>query len=294
MNRLTGERRERVIACLVEGNSIRATVRVTGVAKNTVVKLLGDLGLVCSIYQDRLLRDLSCQRVQVDEVWSFVYAKAKNVPADKRGEAGDVWTWVGLDADTKLVVSYHVGGRGPDDAAEFMRDLASRLRSRVQLTTDGHSPYMLAVPSAFGDDIDYAMLVKLYGSPSRVEQRRYSPARLTAIDRQPRIGDPDPDHISTSYVERQNLTMRMGMRRFTRLTNGFSKKVENHVAAISLHFFHYNFCRPHQTLGRGVTPAMAAGVTDHRWTLSELVGLLSDAEQAIPMKRGPYKKRAAA
>jgi IS1 family transposase len=291
MNRLSAEQRARVIAALVEGNSVRATCRMTGVAKNTVVKLLSDLGLVCSIYQDRLLRNLPCERVQVDEVWSFVYAKAKNVPENKRGEAGDVWTWVGLDADTKLVVSYHVGGRGPDDAVTFMHDLASRLRSRVQLTTDGHMPYLVAVPNAFGNEIDYATLIKLYGSPKATEQRRYSPAQLIGIDRRPQIGSPDETHISTSYVERQNLTMRMSMRRFTRLTNGFSKKVENHVAAISLHFFHYNFCRPHQTLG-GKTPAMVAGVTDHVWPLSELIGLLSDAERAVPMKRGPYKTRA--
>jgi IS1 family transposase len=289
MNRLTIEKRRQVIASLVEGNSIRATVRMTGVAKNTVTKLLVDVGTVCSIYQDRVMRDLRCERIQCDEIWAFCYAKAKNVPAEKRGKFGygDVWTWVGMDADTKLVASYHVGGRGPEDAAAFMNDLASRLRSRVQLTTDGHRPYLLAVPGAFRDDVDYAMLVKLYGEPTKEERRRYSPSQLTAIDRQPMIGSPDPEHISTSYVERQNLTMRMSMRRFTRLTNAFSKKVENLAAAVSLHFAYYNFCRVHKTLG--TTPAVAAGVAEQPWTLDDLIGLLEEAER-VPVKRGSYAK----
>jgi IS1 family transposase len=289
MNRLTSQKREQVIAALVEGNSIRATVRMTGVAKNTVTKLLVDMGTVCSILQDETMRDLDCKRIQCDEIWSFCYSKQKNIPDEKRGQFGygDVWTWVGMDADTKLVASYRVGGRGPEDAAEFMRDLASRMRSRVQLTTDGHMPYLLAVPSAFKDDIDYAMIIKHYGSASKEEQRRYSPSRLLAVDRQPRIGNPDMAHVSTSYVERQNLTMRMSMRRFTRLTNGFSKKVENLAAAVSLHFAYYNFCRVHKTLG--TTPAVAAGVTDHAWTLAELIGLLEEAE-SVPVKRGSYAK----
>jgi IS1 family transposase len=293
MNRLTTKQRTQVIGALVEGNSIRATCRMTGVAKNTVVKLLGDMGLICSIHQDRLLRNLPCKRIQVDEVWSFVYAKQKNVPADKRDEAGDVWTWVALDADTKLVLTYRVGARDLQEAQLFMRDVAARLSGRVQLTTDGHRPYFTAVPDAFGADVDYAMLVKLYGNTGdpRKPERRYSPGVcLEAIPT--RIsGDPDPDHISTSYIERQNLTMRMSMRRFTRLTNGFSKKITNPTAAVSLHFAYYNLCRPHLSLD-GKTPAMAAGVTDHVWPLSELVGLLEQAENAVAMKRGPYKPRA--
>jgi IS1 family transposase len=289
MNRLTTEKRRQVIASLVEGNSIRATVRMTGVAKNTVTKLLVDMGTVCSIYQDRVMRDLPCERIQTDEIWAFCYSKAKNVPADKRGEFGygDVWTWVGMDADTKLVASYHIGTRGPEDAAAFMRDLASRMRNRIQLTTDGHRPYLIAVPNAFRDNVNYAILVKLYGAPTKEEQRRYSPPRLLSIDKQRMIGDPDPDYISTSYVERQNLTMRMSMRRFTRLTNAFSKKVENLAAAVSLHFAYYNFCRVHKTLG--TTPAVAAGVAEKPWTLDDLIGLLEEAER-VPVKRGSYRK----
>src|SRR4051794_7928920 len=287
MNRLSTEQRKQVIAALVEGNSIRATCRMTGVAKNTVVKLLIDLGTVCSIHQDRLMRDLPCERVQTDEIWSFVYAKAKNVPEHKRGEAGDVWTWVGMDADTKLVVSYLIGGRGPEEANAFMRDLASRVRHRVQLTTDGHRPYLLAVRGAFEDNVDYAMLVKIYGSPTREDQRRSSPPVCLGQDKQPIIGNPRAEDISTSYIERQNLTMRMSMRRFTRLTNAFSKKVENLTAAVSLHFFHYNFCRVHKTLG--TTPAVAAVVTDHVWKLKDLIGLLEGAE-AMPVRRGSYTK----
>ncbi len=274
----------------MEGNSIRSTVRMTGVAKNTVTKLLVDLGTACSVYQDSAMRDLSCERIQTDEIWSFCYAKAKNVPADKSGEPGygDVWTWVAIDADTKLVPTYRIGGRDLSEASAFMTDLASRLRNRVQITTDGHLPYRLAVAGAFGGEVDYAMLVKIYGSDqSRKPERRYSPA--VCLDAIPnRIsGDPDPDHISTSYVERLNLTMRMSMRRYTRLTNAFSKKVENHAAAVSLHFAHYNFCRVHKTLG--TTPAVAAGVTDHVWKLSELIGLLEQAER-VPVKRGRYVK----
>jgi IS1 family transposase len=288
MNRLDRERRKQVIAALVEGNSIRATVRMTGVAKNTVAKLLFDLGTVCSIYQDRELRDLPCERIQCDEIWAFVGAKQRNVTPENRAQGwGDIWTWVGMDADTKLVASYHVGSRSTEDAAEFMRDLAGRLRHRVQLTTDGHAPYSLAVPVDFQNDVDFAMLIKVYGSATKEEQRRYSPAVCLGQDKQPRIGSPDPDHISTSYVERQNLTMRMGMRRFTRLTNAFSKKVENLTAAVSLHFFHYNFCRVHKTLG--TTPAVAVGVTDHVWTLEEMIGLLEAAE-ATPTRRGSYEK----
>jgi IS1 family transposase len=291
MNRLPSEKRRAIVAALVEGNGINATCRMTGVSKNTVLKLLTDLGLVCSIYQDRMLRDLPCERIQADEIWSFCYAKAKNVPVEKQGEPGygDVWTWVGMDADTKLVVSYLVGGRTVTEATAFMEDLASRLRNRVQLTTDGLHMYLKTVRDAFDRDVDYAQLIKTYGQAEPLRAgARYSPGVCTGIETQVVFGDPDPGHISTSYIERQNLTMRMSIRRFTRLTNAFSKKLENHVAAISLHFFHYNFVRVHKTLG--TTPAVAAGVTDHVWTLPEMIGLLESAEQ-VPHRRGSYKKR---
>lgn len=293
MNRLTVEQRTSIVAALVEGNSIRATCRMTGASKTTVMKLLSDLGLVCSIYLDHAMRDLTCERIQCDEIWSFVYAKQKNVPADKRDEAGDVWTWVAIDADTKLVPSFMIGPRDLNTATAFMTDVAKRMRSRVQLTTDGHRPYLQAVRGAFGKDgVDYAQLVKYYGHEPNTPERRYSPAVCTGADKQSKLGAPDPDHVSTSYVERQNLTMRMSMRRFTRLTNGFSKKVENHAAAVALHFMHYNFCRVHQLLG--TTPAVAAGIATKPWKVADLVKLLEDAENAVPMKRGPYKKRQAA
>lgn len=273
MNTLNIEKKVQVVASLVEGNSIRATVRMTGVAKNTVVKLLVDLGTVCSEYQDRTLRKLPCKRIQCDEIWSFCYSKQKNIPTDKQGQFGygDVWTWTALDADTKLVPSWRVGTRDAGTAFEFMQDLSSRLSNRVQLTTDGHRVYLNAVESAFGSDIDYAMLVKIYGYDG-ANDTKYSPA--DCIDCKPIAitGRPDPKHISTSYVERQNLTMRMNMRRFTRLTNAFSKKIQNHEAAVALHYLHYNFCRIHQTLR--VTPAMEAGIAAHPWTIKELVGLL--------------------
>jgi IS1 family transposase len=290
MNRLTTEKRSQVIACLVEGNSIRATVRMTGVAKNTVAKLLVDLGTVCSVYQDEVMRDLPCQRVQCDEIWSFCYAKQRNVPDDKRDEwgYGDVWTWVAIDADTKLVPAYEIGPRDLNTASAFMRDLARRMANRIQLTTDGLPPYMLAVDGAFEGNVDYAQMIKLYGQESS-PKGRYSPAVCIGSTMKMISGEPDPEHVSTSYIERQNLTMRMSMRRFTRLTNGFSKKVENLAAAVSIHFMHYNFCRAHATL-KGQTPAMAAGLTDHVWTLQELVGLL-DAAERVPSKRGAYHKR---
>ena len=277
MNRLTTEDRTRVVASLVEGNSIRATVRMTGVAKNTVTKLLVDLGAVCSEYQDRVMHDLPCSRIECDEIWSFCYSKERNVPEEKRGEFGygDVWTWVAIDADTKLVPSYRIGSRDIEDASAFMHDLAKRLRHRVQLTTDGHKAYLKAVKGAFEDEIDYAQLRKIYGNDPALSGR-YSPAYCTGATARTISGNPDEKLISTSYVERQNLTMRMSMRRFTRLTNAFSKKVENLAAAVSLHFMHYNFCRVHKTLG--TTPAVAAGVADHVWTLAEIVGLLEDAE----------------
>ncbi len=276
MNRLGSEQRARVVGCLVEGMSIRATVRVTGAAKNTVTKLLVDLGTACSEYQDGALQHLNAHRIECDEIWSFVGAKAKNVPEGREDEWGDWWTWVAVDAESKLVPSWYVGKRTALDALEFMRDVASRLDNRVQLTTDGHQPYLIAVDRAFGGDIDYAMLQKLYGVDPTEDQRRYSPAKCIGVEVRPITGDPDPRYISTSYVERQNLTMRMSMRRFTRLTNAFSKKVENLAAAVSLHFMHYNFARPHKSLADPYprTPAMAASVSDHVWTVAEIVGLL--------------------
>lgn len=288
MNRLSPEKRKQVVASLVEGNSIRATVRMTGVAKNTVTKLLVDMGTVCSVHMDRVMRDLPCERLQADEIWAFCYAKKKNVPVEKRDQFGygDVWTWVAIDADTKLVPSYYIGGRDFPSARHFITDLAGRLRHRVQLTTDGNAAYLVAVDQAFEGDIDYAQLVKLYGVDPEAD-RRYSPAVCIGAAPFKVNGEPDPDHISTSYIERQNLTMRMSMRRFTRLTNAFSKKVENLAAAVSLHFAFYNFCRVHKTLG--TTPAVAAGVTDHVWKLDELIGLLEEAERT-PIKRGRYAK----
>jgi IS1 family transposase len=273
MNQLSSEKRAQVIAALVEGNSIRSVVRMTGAAKNTVAKLLVEVGSACAEYQDRALRNLPCRRIQCDEIWSFCYAKDKNLPADKKSTFGygSVWTWTALDADTKLIASWMVGNRGAEAAREFMDDLASRLASRIQLTTDGHKAYVEAVADSFGADIDYAMLVKLYGE-ERSAEVRYSPAVCVGTKVEPIMGNPDRKHVSTSYVERQNLTMRMHMRRFTRLTNGFSKKLENHIAAISLHFMYYNFCRIHQTLR--ITPAMAAGVTDHVWEIGDIVALL--------------------
>ena len=251
---------------------------MTGVAKNTVAKLLLDLGAACTAYQDRTLRNLPSRRLQCDEIWSFVGAKDKNVPAgqEKLGR-GSVWTWTAIDADTKLVPSWLVGTRDAGSAYEFMTDVASRLRCRVQLTTDAHKPYLSAVEDAFGADIDYATLQKLYGSDQN-GHKLYSPAKCLGCVAKAVTGTPDPKHVNTSYVERQNLTMRMSMRRFTRLTNGFSKKVENHAAAVALYFMYYNFGRVHQTLR--VTPAMEAGVTDHVWSIKEIVGLLDVQELA--------------
>jgi IS1 family transposase len=272
MNRLDSAKRVQVIRCLVEGNSIRATVRMTGVAKNTVAKLLVDIGVVCAKFQDEHLRNLPCRRVQCDEIWSFVGAKMKNTSEEKMAEGwGDVWTWTAIDADTKLVPCWMVGQRGLPTAVEFIGDLASRLSHRVQLTTDGHRPYLEAVEEAFGGDIDFAQLIKIYGS-SGDTQTRYSPGECIGIECRTVTGAPDPKHVSTSFVERQNLTMRMSMRRFTRLTNAFSKKLENHMAAIALHFMYYNFARIHQTLR--MSPAMAAGVTSKLWDVEDIVALL--------------------
>lgn len=275
MNKLSIQRRTQVIKALVEGNSIRATCRITDTAKGTVTRLLVDVGTACSRYQDEHLRDLTCQRIQCDEIWSFVYSKQKNVPQDKRDFAGDAWTWVAMDADTKLVVSWLVGLRDAGYAHELMTDLAGRLSHHVQLTTDGLRSYLSAVDNAFGSDIDYAQLIKLYGADPLENQRRYSPAEC--LGTKPNIvqGNPDPSHVSTSFIERQNLTMRMSMRRFTRLTNGFSKKIENLEHAVALHFMWYNFARPHSTLGSLNTPAMASGVADHLWSAEEIVSLVN-------------------
>ena len=267
----------------MEGNSINGIVRMTGVAKNTVLKLLADLGSACLDYQDTHLRNLNLRHVQCDEIWEFCYAKEKNVPAEHKGEFGygDVWTWTAIDADTKLIPCWHVGKRDGADAWDFIANLRSRLSNRVQLTTDGHRAYLEAVERAFGANIDYAMLSKLYGptEPEREARRRYSPAECVGTETKIIQGHPDKTHISTSYVERQNLTMRMSMRRFTRLTNAFSKKLENHMHAISLHFMHYNFARPHKTLANPYprTPAMAAGITDHIWEVEEVISLLDQS-----------------
>jgi IS1 family transposase len=271
MNRLTVEKRAQILGMLVEGNSLRATSRLADVSINTVTKLLVDLGEACAEYHDIHVRNVRSERIQCDEIWCFVGAKAKNVTPEKEAQGwGDTWTWTALDADSKLCVSYRVGGGGAGIAFEFMHDLAGRLANRVQLTTDGHRVYLNAVESAFGCEIDYAMLVKIYGNDS-ANDTKYSPPEC--IDCKPIAitGRPDPKHISTSFVERQNLTMRMGMRRFTRLTNGFSKKLGNHAAMVAIHFMHYNFARIHKTLR--ITPAMSAGIADHVWSLEEIVAL---------------------
>ncbi len=272
MNRLSLERRAMIIGCLVEGNSLRATARMTDTAINTVVKLLVDVGKACAEYQNQTLRNLKCKRLQCDEIWSFCYAKEKNVPEDKKGQFGygDIWTWTAICADSKLVPAWLMGNRDIETASIFMDDLASRFSHRVQLTTDGHKAYLDAVEGAFGGDIDYAMLVKLYGE-IKDGQRRYSPAECIGCKTEVIAGNPDRKYVSTSYVERQNLTMRMSMRRYTRLTNAFSKKVENLAHAVALHFMFYNFGRIHKTLR--VTPAMEAGVADHVWSLEEIAGL---------------------
>ena len=275
MNNLNKDKQKQVISALVEGNSIRATVRMTGVAKGTVIKLLERVGEACSEYQGKTFRNLQCKRIQCDEIWSFCYSKAKNVPKKKKGKFGygDVWTWAAICADTKLVPSWYIGNRDLETAKIFISDLAGRLAKRVQLTTDGHSPYLEAVEDAFGSEIDYSQLIKIYGTP-KGEEIRYSQGQCCGTRTETVMGLPDPAHISTSFVERQNLTMRMCMRRFTRLTNAFSKKVENLGHAVALHFMYYNFCRIHQTLR--VTPAMKAKVTDHVWEISEILALISN------------------
>jgi len=278
MNRLPQAKRVQVVKALVEGNSIRSTVRMTGVAKNTVSKLLVELADACAQYQDDTLRGLTCRRVEADEIWAFCYAKEANVPEERKGEFGygDIWTWVAMDADTKLIIYTLVGERDTPTAIEFMTEVRERVANRTQLTTDGLVCYLTAVEEAFGADVDYGQLVKVYGTNPDSE-RRYSPSRFITAERRMVSGSPDAATVTTSHVERQNLTMRMSMRRFTRLTNGFSKKAENLVASVNLHQMHYNFARPHKSLADPYprSPAMAAKVADHVWKVEEIVGLLS-------------------
>lgn len=282
MNRLDTKTRCQIVAALVEGCSIRSTVRMTGVAKNTIQKLLLELGEACTAYQDHTLVNLQCKRVQVDECWAFCYAKAKTVTPEitaKNPNAGDVWTWAAIDADTKLIPSWIIGPRDGVTARIFVNDLAGRLADRIQLTSDGLKAYLEAVERAFRGDVDYAQLVKVYGNDHE-GHKRYSPAECLGCEKHAVTGYPDPAHVSTSYIERQNLTLRMGMRRFTRLTNAFSKKIENHTAAVALHMMHYNFVRIHQTLR--TTPAMAAGVSSKLWEISDIVALLDQEDSNWP------------
>jgi IS1 family transposase len=284
MNRLSIEKRAQIVSLLTEGNSLRATSRIVGCSINTVTKLLTEVGEACANFHDRTVRELPCTTIEADEIWSFVYSKARNVPEDRKGEfgIGDVWTWTALCADTKLIASWYVGGRKADDCEVFLRDLQARLANRIQVSTDGHQAYTAPVGVVFRKEIDWAQIHKTYASDP-AGTRRYSPAICTGTKIKVRKGNPDPARISTSYVERQNLTMRMGMRRFTRLTNGFSKKLDNHMAAIAIHFMHYNFARAHKSLsiprkgGPAVkqTPAMAAGIADHVWTAREIAELAS-------------------
>lgn len=277
MNKLSIEKRTQLLSCLVEGNSLRATSRMTGVAVNTVMKFVVDVGNVCSQYQDKTFRNLPCKKLQVDEIWAFCGAKQKNASAEQKEKGwGDVWTWTAIDADTKLIPCWLVGSRSAHAAKMFMQDLAGRLANRVQLTSDGYRPYLMAVTEAFGTDIDFSQLIKIYGNVPP-EHARYSPMPCIGTRTMVWSGTPEKREISTSYVERQNLTMRMSMRRFTRLTNGHSKKLANHEAAVALHFMHYNFCRIHQTLR--CTPAMSAGLTNKVWELSDIADLLDLAER---------------
>lgn len=294
MKKLSREKRVQIVHALAEGNSLRSAARMADVSLNTVTKLLRDMGTVCREFHDFKVRGLRCKRVQADEIWAFNYCKDRAVPYAKAAPAmaGSIWTWTAICADSKLIVGYEVGDRDGGTAHEFMQDVAGRLENRIQLTSDGHKVYLDAVEDAFGSKIDYAMLIKLYGSVPENETR-YSPAECIGTRVETIQGAPDETHISTSYVERQNLTMRMAMRRFTRLTNGFSKRFENHCHAVALHFMYYNFCRVHRSLR--VTPAMEAKIADHVWTLEELVGLLEikerEAIKAGAMKRGPYGPR---
>jgi IS1 family transposase len=293
MNKLPLAKRVQILSMLCEGSSMRSISRVADVSINTVAKLLAEAGEACGSIHNELVKDVPSRRIQCDEIWSFCYAKQRNVWRAKAApeEAGDVWTWTAIDADSKLILSFLVGGRDASYATEFMEDVAARLRYRVQLTTDGHRPYLEAVKGAFGNRIDYAQLIKIYGdAPTTRGSGRYSPPRCTGIRTRRVTGLPDPDHVSTSYSERQNLTMRMSMRRFTRLTNAFSKKLDNHIAALALYFVHYNFCRIHKSLR--VTPAMAAGITDRLWSLEDVIAKI-DEMTPPPLPRGPYKTRQA-
>ena len=287
MNKLSLQERAQILGMLVEGNSLRATSRMANVAYNTVLKFVVDIGCACASYHHAQVQSLPCKRIQCDEIWSFVYAKAKNAEGAKGivDGAGDIWTWTSLCADTKLICNWLVGSRDASCASALMEDLKGRLKHRVQISSDGHKAYLEAVEGAFGNDVDYSMLVKIYGAPSE-GQKRYSPADCIGCRKEPITGNPDPAHISTSFVERHNLHMRMSMRRFTRLTNGFSKKMENHAHAVALHCLYYNYGRIHTALR--VTPAMEAGLTDHVWSLEEIAALLVDE---APKQRGPYKKR---
>jgi len=278
MNKLTHEQRVQAVNCLIEGCSIRAAVRMTGIAKKTVMRLLREVGEVCESYQDRTLRNLRCRRIQVDELWGFNYCKAKNVTpeiAEKVANAGDVWLWVAIDPESKLVPCWTLGNRGAETAFGFIHDLKDRLANRVQLTSDGHRVYLEAVESAFGSDIDYAMLIKVFGRDQEPDTR-YSPPECIGIQSAVITGNPNPNYISTSMVERQNWSVRTAMRRYTRLSNGFSRKIENHAAAVALNYFAYNFIKIHRTLR--VSPAMAAGVSDHLWSVSDLVDLWESEE----------------
>jgi len=292
MNKLSSADRAKILHLLCEGNSIRSITRLLNVGKNTVSRLMIDAGKACAAFHDEHVRELKSKRIQVDEVWSFIYAKEKNVTVAKSAPdgAGDAWTWTALDADSKLIAAYFVGDRDGECAMWFIDGLRQRLANRVQLTSDGHRAYLEAVEAAFGADVDYAQLVKLYGASPESAKGRYSPAQCTGARKQKIEGSPDPAHISTSYVERSNLTFRMQNRRFTRLTNGFSKKLENHAYSVALFVMFYNFCRIHKTLR--VTPAMAAGVSDRLWEISDIVALIEASEEK-PAKRGAYKKRAA-
>jgi len=273
MNKLSTVERAKVVNCLIEGCSLRSTVRLTGVAKKTVSRILVEVGQACATYHDKIMRNLPCKVIQVDEVWSFTYCKQANIPEHLQGQdgVGDTWTWIAIDANTKLIPSWHVGLRDAAAAYAFIHDLKGRLANRVQLTSDGHRPYLLAVEDAFGADIDFSMLIKLYGRETGKGETRYSPPVCIGARRRKIIGNPDRNLISTSFVERQNLTLRMTNRRFTRLTNAFSKKIENHKHMMAIYAMNYNFCRIHQTLR--VTPAMESGITDHVWSLEEITNL---------------------
>lgn len=274
MNRLPNQKRVQIIAALVEGNSINATSRIVGVSNNTALKLLADVGNACAIYQDRVFRNLTCKRIECDEIWSFVHAKEGHLSPELQGifGYGDVYTWVAIDADTKLVPCWNVGRRDAESAMAFIKDLSERVSNRFQLSTDGFKAYLTAVEETFGSEIDYAMIVKIYGHTEDDASKRYSPAECIGCETQVISGKPDMNLVSTSYIERQNLTMRMNMRRFTRLTNGFSKRIENHMHAIALHYMHYNFCRIHKSLR--CAPAMEAEVTQKLWSLEDIVALL--------------------